>query len=298
MQYSLAIDGGGTKTAMVIVDSTHTIIKEATYGPSSLDTVDINHLKRYLITFLKSFEYSFSAVYIGLGGILSSDDKIPLFNLVNEVIPKNENCQIYVENDIDIAFLVTDNPESSMVSIIGTGTVCYGRHLNRSHRASGWSFYEGDEGSAYYLGLQSVLDSIKAFDFRKKDTAFLKFIRRKIGIHNEHDILSIVKDFRMKRTETAALAKFVTSYGHSDSASKEILIEGANKIVDAMEAVYKRLGFKKTTCTIIGSLGHDPIYFKCIENIINNRKLEIVLQIPKSKPHIHAAKYILKKTQN
>ncbi|MDA0871457.1 MAG: hypothetical protein O2987_01060 [Firmicutes bacterium] len=293
MRYSIAIDGGGTKTAMVIVDSTHTIIKEAFYGPSSLDTVDISYLKRYLKTFLDSCEYFFSAVYIGLGGILSPDDKKPLFNLVKEIVPMLENCNIYIENDIDIAFLLSDNPKSSMVSIIGTGTVCYGKHNNRFHRASGWSYYEGDEGSAYHLGLQSVLDSIKAFDFRKEDTDFLKFIRKQIEIHGENDILSKVKEFRLNRTETAALAKFVTSFGFSDSASKEIMIDGANKIVDAMEAVYKRLGFKKTTCLIIGSLGHDPVYFKCIENIIKNRKLEIVLQLPKSKPHIHAAKYIL-----
>ena len=295
MQYSLAIDGGGTKTAMVIMDSKHTIIKEAIFGPSSLDTVDISFLKSYVIEFIKSFDHIFIAVYVGLGGILSKEDKKPIFDFVKTTIPIHDKSTIYVENDIDIAFLLSNNPESSMVSIIGTGSVCYGKHNHQFHRASGWSFYEGDEGSAYDLGLNAVLLSIKAFDNRRADTPFLKFIRNYIEIIDSGDILSRVKDYRLNRTKTAAIAKFVTKFGLSDAASEEILIEGSKKIVDAMEAVYKKLAFKETTCLIIGSLGHDPLYLKCIQAHINKRNLHITLEIPKTKPHIHAAKYILPK---
>ena len=70
MNYYLGIDGGGTKTKVIIIDANEKVVFENEAGPSSVDTVSLIELRKHKSGF-KPFiinhpQIIFKALFAGL----------------------------------------------------------------------------------------------------------------------------------------------------------------------------------------------------------------------------------------
>ncbi|MBI9009929.1 MAG: hypothetical protein JEZ05_07850 [Tenericutes bacterium] len=292
MKLYLGIDGGGTKTKVIIIDELNKIVFTNTSGPSSIDTVDnkttIYNIKEAIAPFISNFPNTiFSGVFAGLGGIVFEEDCFLVEELLKQLEQISDSTFLRVRNDMHNALYSSDCFNSGMTLICGTGMVAFGLKNGQTHKCGGWGFLEGELGSSYHLGREAIRYCIRAFDGRYPLDDFAKEIASAIGLIQSSDIISITKAYNGLRTKTASLAPLVTKYANKENLyAKTICDKATDELALSIKGVYNYLDFDAVTLVIVGSLGNSKGYFG--EELI--RKIKIISKnISVTKPVIDPA---------
>ena len=217
----LGIDGGGTKTAVCLIDDKMNIISQAVSGPSSYDTVSVDVIKNNVTEAINNLKIDgeIVSVFAGLGGIAKVEDAYVVSNLLRE-IPLLSKAIIEVDNDVVNAYYSALGNDDGIVVIIGTGTVAYGVHGDKSHRCGGYCYQEGDAGSSYDLGRKALQYYARVVDKRLPKSLFSDAIKKELNIDNFGDLAHYF--VKATRTEIASFAKVVTANSYDDNAKKII----------------------------------------------------------------------------
>ena len=269
--YYLGIDGGGTKTKIVIIDNNSNILYENTAGPSSLDTVTkkitYQNIKIALDDFFKlpkNNKLKFKAVFAGLGGIFSEDDKVTLVKILSKLPGVDKNTILIGESDAENALASGLLFDEGMTLIAGTGMVAYGKNLKKqTHKAGGVGYKEGDLGSSYDLGKNALRAVARAIDNRFVKNAFTDELMEHLGLSTMSDIQNLTELWYLERTKVAGLAPFVTKHANLGNVYAMKICDNATyELSLAVNAVYQTLNLVKPTLVIVGSLGNTDGYFK------------------------------------
>lgn len=268
MKYFLGIDGGGTKTKVIVIDEQEKIVYENTSGPSSIDTVDIEQTSTSLNDaispfFLENKNIHIEAVFAGIGGIVFEKDYEKVENIIKSLPFISKDTKVCARNDMENALYSGDCFHEGITIICGTGVVAYGKDATKSHKSSGWGYKEGDLGSGFHLGVEAIRYAIRSFDGRYPKDDFAKEIAETIHMTEATDIIHISNQYYNNRTLTASLAPIVTKYANLNHAyAKHIIDVATDEVVLAFKAVYERLDLSDKKCVVVGSLGNAPGYYK------------------------------------
>lgn len=256
----LGIDGGGTKTAVCLIDKDMKIISTAFSGPSSYDTVCIEVLKNNISEAISKLKYDGKIVscFAGLGGIAKQEDAEVVCGSLKE-IDQLKDALIEVDNDVVNAYYSAIGDGVGIVCIIGTGSVAYGINNGKSHRAGGYCYQEGDTGSSYDLGHKALKYYAMVIDKRVEKTDFSDAIGEYINVYNFSDLVSYF--INASRTEIASIARVVTKYSHNEWA-KKIISDAVDGMILMIKACYNELHFDDCVFSIIGSLGNSDTLYK------------------------------------
>jgi len=297
MDYFLGIDGGGTKTKIIIIDDNDNILFENVSGPSSIDTVDASTTYKNINKAIEPYiskhpNLIFKGIFIGLGGIVFDEDCQSVESLVSKLESVNNETFIMARNDMHNALYSADNFDEGMTLICGTGMVAFGKNGKESHKAGGWGYLEGELGSAYHLGREAIRHCIRAYDNRLEKNNFSKDIASAIGLEKATDIIKVTNLYHDQRTKTAQLAPLVTKHANLNNVyAKEICDKAIDEIALAIKAVYKTLEFKQIHLVIVGSLGHAKGYFSdSLHKAIQSISEDIKIMDPILDPALAAAK--------
>ena len=262
--YICGIDGGGTKTKIVITDLDAKIIDSTVIGPSSIDTVPIKKSIDTICYGIKSLmtrnnlKGKIISIFVGLGGISSMKD----IERINTMLRKNEYISniavINSANDVENAWYAGCSGRASIALIVGTGSVAYGvDEDNNNWRAGGISFLEGDYGSSYDLALRSLKYLAKTIDNRIETTPYMEFLKQELNIKSLKDLVLFFEKYIPKRTQLANFAKLVTEWAiKGDNIALRIVEEGTTELVNMIKAVDKTINLRNKEVSIIGSLGN------------------------------------------
>lgn len=263
MSYYLGIDGGGTKTKVCVIDETKKIVFEGTGGPSSADTVSKHKTYESMAKALEGFcverdTIEFKAVFVGLGGVLTEGDFVRAKAIVERLPGIGKHTSIKVRNDMENALASGEAYDEGVVLIAGTGMVAFGRDKEgKTYKSGGWGFREGDRGSAFDLGRQSIGKAIRSMDGRGNGDCFTKAIRERIGLETTDDILPVTTRLYPDRTKVASLARVVTAFAdRGNETALEIIEEATDELSLAVKAVYEHLDLDEPRVVIVGALGN------------------------------------------
>lgn len=271
----LGIDGGGTKTAVCVIDKDMNIIGQAVSGPSSYDTVSIDVLKNNIKEAIEKIEFNgeIKSVFAGLGGIAKEEDALVVKEVLKEIAAIS-NSIIEVDNDVVNAYYSSLGNEDGIVVIIGTGTVAYGVHNGKSHRCGGYCYQEGDAGSSYDLGRKALQYYARVIDKRMPETEFSKAIADKINVYNFGDLAHYFT--KATRTDIASLSRVVTENSNNEYA-KKIINNAVFEMLCMIETVKKELEFDAVNIAIVGSLGNaDTLYKKILLEELEKRNIKFI----------------------
>jgi N-acetylglucosamine kinase-like BadF-type ATPase len=270
MKYYLGIDGGGTKTKVCLMDESMTIIGFGNGGPSSIDTVDRKTTLKSIRNALLELNPDLidlthiDGIFAGLGGVVTENDKLALQELLRDLPYTDDSTLIKVENDVINALASGEKGDYGMVLIVGTGMVAYGRNQDGiTHKAGGWGYKEGDAGSSYDLGYQSIKTVIRAFDKRIPSSGFTDAVAESLGMREPKDIVAIMDKLWGHRTNIASLAPLVTEYANQgDSNAMTIIDVATDELALCVKAVYQNIDLPHSHLVVVGSLGNAQGYFK------------------------------------
>lgn len=262
MRYYLGIDGGGTKTKIIIINEDEHILYENVAGPSSVDTVDtdttIANITLAIEPYMKENNAFFTSVFAGLGGIVKDKQKERVSERLRALPFFSTETKVVVENDMFNALYSGAIFDEGMVLIVGTGMVAFGKdHTGKQVKCGGWGHKEGDLGSGFHLGIAAVRYMIRAYDGRLPLDDFAKQIAHEVGLNETTDIIDVMDRLYFDRTKVASLAPIVREYANINHPyALQIINEATDELVLAVQGVVNQLQLKKQELVIVGSLGN------------------------------------------
>lgn len=287
----LGVDGGGTKTKVIIINEHKDIIYEGLGGPSSIDTVSIEKtiqsVNEALTQFSNPKQEPFKSVFLGLGGIARPSDSHLVEQAAKDIKYVDKNTVITARNDTYNALASGTHFDDGIALICGTGMNCFGNKHGLTHKSGGWGYKSGDEGSGYFLGIEAIKYMIRGYDGRVELTPFLETIFTTLKVEDIVNIPSILDT--LNRTQIAALAPLVRAFAtQGDPYALDILSRGAKALAQCVKAVYHTIK-PSPHLVIVGSLGNIGLYKEMIHQEILKIDPAFQIESPSLDPALASA---------
>lgn len=168
----IGIDGGGTKTKMVLFDENGSRLKELILPTVHVLTQPQDQSIEILRDGVNQLDPDHTAIIgaglAGYGQQKELRDKI-------EYICKEafEDRTFVVESDVRIAIEGALDGHDGIVVIAGTGSIALSLKNNKLTRCGGWGYQLGDEGSAYWIAKKMFNIFCKEIDGRLEKNSSL-----------------------------------------------------------------------------------------------------------------------------
>lgn len=268
----LGVDGGGTKTHVVLLDNKKDVVSEGFSGASNPLRVGVETAVSNIIKAVESACDSahrsrgdIVSATLGLAGVRRAD----LRQRVHESFLKNLPVkQIEITTDAEIALYGVTLGKAGVVVISGTGSICYGKDTNgTTAMAGGWGPIAGDEGGGISIARRALQAIAKASDGRGKITKLSEAGTNYFRTSTPENLLVAIYSPQMDNAKIAGFARFVVETAkEGDEIAVEILKEAGFELGLAAYAVLKKLKMdnRKVPIGCVGSI------FKAGELITNS----------------------------
>ena len=241
----IGIDGGGTRTRAVVLDSEG---DELGRGEGSAALVDPHRPERAAEalaetareTALKAgLELPCAVLWAAVAGA----GRETVRSSVEMALDKMDVARrVSVGSDAEAAFYAAFGEGIGILLVAGTGSVAWGRNQEgQEGRVGGWGTLLGDEGSGYAIGLDSLRRVARNVDGRSPETQLLGAILAHLGMESAEDLIGWAA--QAEKAEIAALAPVVAdSERRGDSAAGEILVKAGEELIGHVLTVVTKLG--------------------------------------------------------
>lgn len=286
----LAIDGGGTKTIAVIVDSSGKIISKAKTEGSNYHVVgeertfhSLHTVIQETVKCLRSDKFNnvnkFQCAVFALAGLDTEKDRLLVEKTVMKVVETlNLNIdKVIVENDGFATLLGATKNLPGALLISGTGSISFAHDGNgKIVRAGGWGFQVGDEGSGYWIGKEAIRSVFRMFDGREKQTILAEKILHYLQFTDIEQLYNWVYKENDPVDQVSRLAQVVEKACHEgDPVSKKILDQAVTELYDLLHTVLLRSNIIETPFTLVlqGGVLKNIGYIR--EQLINRIEVKI-----------------------
>ena len=249
--YFLGVDGGGSKTAYVVLDGSGRTVAE-TRGPSCYYFASgIDLLERVLAEGVAGVTAAagitpgrLDHAFFGLPGYGEISADVPRLRTIARGLLGHD--RFAVDNDMVGGWAGALGGRDGISVVAGTGSIAYGERRGLAHRAGGWSELFGDEGSAYWVAVQGLNAFSRMSDGRLPRGPLHALLAERVGIAEDLDLVGVVVDrWGGRRAEIARLSTVVVEAAEAgDEESGAILRRAGEELVRLVEACRIRLGYR------------------------------------------------------
>lgn len=211
MDYFLGLDGGGTKTAAVILSGSGEELGRGRGGPCNIATCSDEQLTASVSearsTALTAAglpaETRFIAVCAGVAGYTARRRRAEFTSLLEVLISAERHR---VEPDFTIAYWGATEGQPGIIVSAGTGTVVYGSNADgRTCRVDGRGFLLGDRGSAFDLGRKILYNLMEKLDYDLPLEELDVNVLEALGANDADDLIEwTYRDFSPSRIASIA----------------------------------------------------------------------------------------------
>ncbi len=251
--FYLGVDAGGTNTSLVLITKDGKINSHLLTRELDLQAPDFNKISKTLAEALGTLcgragieRHDISYSVWGLPGYGEDlTNSLYLEKLVGEILANTEYTCI---NDVEIAWAGSLAGKPGLHLVAGTGTIGFGKDANgKTARSGGWSEIFGDEGSAYWLGIELLRLFSKQADFRLERSPLYYLLKNHYSLKRDLDLISRVRKAK-SRKDIARLAMIATQAAQSgDNNALALFRRAAYELSLTAKALLKQLSFLPQT---------------------------------------------------
>lgn len=270
MKYYLGIDGGGTKTAVLLID-------ENGRKCASLNTKGSSHralgVKGVVALFEESIEACLKEAGTDRRALAGFAAGVPCFG---EDKPSDEAIQkltahrfpdvpFYLCNDAEVGWAGSLGLKPGINIVAGTGSIAFGKNSRgESARCGGWSTFFGDEGSCWWLGRKTVELFSKEMDGRLKKDKLYDILMTEFRAETPEDFINLMEtEYAPDRSKTAGLQKYLLMAAKAgDHQAAALYGEAADELGAMAYAAARKLAVpgERLSVSLSGGLSHARIY--------------------------------------
>lgn len=242
-EYVFGIDGGATYSFGVAVTLEGKVIARAQSGslnflgsPLAATRRNLHDLVRNLDSQLPLGRTLVGAV-IGSAALFAEAPPDQKLKLCQGLIPSDRTRLV---SDCMTAYAGVCLNRPGVLIISGTGSVILAKSdAGRFFQTGGWGHLLGDEGSAYWVAVQSIRAAIAALEGRGPETALVSDISRWFQVRDLSDIVPIIHRQDFNKEKMAALAGYLSTQADTDLVFQEICRDGGKSLGDhALYAIH------------------------------------------------------------
>lgn len=216
MKYYLGIDGGGTKTALLLIDGNGRECASLNTKGSSHRTLGI---KGVVSLFEESIEICLKKAGTNRRALAGFAAGVPCFGEdreADEAIQKLmahrfPDVPFYLCNDAEVGWAGSLGLKPGINIVAGTGSIAFGKNSRGEiARCGGWSTFFGDEGSCWWLGRKTVELFSKEMDGRLRKDKLYDILMTEFQAKSPEDLINIMEtQYAPDRSKTAGLQKYL-----------------------------------------------------------------------------------------
>jgi N-acetylglucosamine kinase-like BadF-type ATPase len=247
----IGVDGGGTKTHFVLINSFGAILAEYIGGTTYHLQVGLAGVTQVLREGFEALARSapnaidqIAHVFIGLPAYGEDSVIDPELNELPAAVlgHRRYTCG----NDMICGWAGSLGGEDGINIVAGTGSIGYGECRGRTARVGGWGEVFGDEGSAYWLAIQGLNAFSKSSDGRIDRGLLHDLFRTHLNLIHDIDLCSrIMGPNAMSRQEIAALSPLVTEAAQNgDRVASQICDRAGAELAAIADAIRHDLRFR------------------------------------------------------
>ncbi|WP_339776344.1 BadF/BadG/BcrA/BcrD ATPase family protein [uncultured Thalassospira sp.] len=237
----LALDAGGTKTLLAIADPQGAVTTLRS-GPSLDPTsgTDWPGLLREMVAPVIVQKGLQAAVM----GMPFHDELKVLSQKQNTVAAECLPCPVLVQNDVRVAFDGAFAGTGGVLVLAGTGSMAWAS-LNKAgdphFRIGGWGDSFGDEGSAYWIGRESLALVGRGLDRRNETKTFADAVLSEMSLRPD-ELIDWVYALENRRSSIAAIARITGRLAEAgDKDAQTILDHACDRLVEHADAATRLL---------------------------------------------------------
>jgi N-acetylglucosamine kinase-like BadF-type ATPase len=258
----LGVDGGGTKTALVLVDADGNIrathaAPGAYYFASGLEATG-KVLAEAVAALLASAGLGAAAIefaFFGLPGygedstVADALERLPAAALAG--------APYRCGNDMVCGWAGSLGCRDGISVVAGTGSICYGERGGTSARCGGWGELFSDEGSAYWIACRGLNLFSRMSDGRAPRTLFHELLRARLELAADLDLCGhVYTRLASDRARIAQLARVVQEAALAgDAPAMSVYAEAAAELAGLVEATRRQLGFGAAETVLVSYSG-------------------------------------------
>lgn len=272
--YYLGIDGGGTKTALVLADNESQIIRSLQV--QACNPVDIGFeaskeiLKAAIYEICGELPFSSVCMFAGIAGGTSAGMQERFREFFSQF------GFLSFENDSDNRNIIAAGlgPRDGITLILGTGICAYAQKAGKHTRTGGWGYLIDNGGSGYNLGRDALNAYFCALDGSSGQTALTAAVDTLYPGGAQAIMAYIYKDG--KRAVASFAPAVFAALEKGDAIAEKILHRNMEEAAHILETA--ALGFQSEKIPVIlaGGLTNQPAVVKCLkEKLTNPKQFEI-----------------------
>jgi N-acetylglucosamine kinase-like BadF-type ATPase len=246
----VGVDGGGTKTVAVVMDSQHHILGEGTAGPSNPlrigvanTVVAVREAIDRACAAAKVRRSDIVAAQVGLAGARREEVRACVRDALSDI----SVGIIEVVADAEIALYGATGGGPGLVVIAGTGSICCGvNSKGRQAWAGGWGPTVGDEGSGAWLARRGLGAVAKAEDGRGPRTSLTDVACNYFHVTAAEDLSTAIYAPTITNERLAGFGKHVIQAAKAkDQVAREIVTQAGVELSQTVAAVIRRLKLER-----------------------------------------------------
>ena len=257
----LGVDGGGTKTAFVLIDRHGTI--RATYqgGCAFYLEVGMDAVRALLNDGIRAVLQSagigvaeLEYAYFGLPVYGEDEHTAELDRLPSGALAQGR----YVcGNDMVCGWAGSLAGQDGINVVAGTGSICYGEYAGRTARCGGVGELFSDEGSAYWIARHGLNLFSRMSDGRAPRAPLYELVRERLGARGDIEIAAWAQaELDQGRSRFAALAKLVHQAAErGDTQADHIFAQAAQELAELVRATRQALAIPATERVLVSYSG-------------------------------------------
>ena len=246
----LGVDGGGTKTAFVLIDRAGRELARHEGGSSYHIQIGVESLHTLL--------HDGVHAVLGKAGVSANDVVFAFFGLPAhgedsqvqpflDVIPEAVlgHRRYACGNDMICGWAGSLGGEDGINIVAGTGSIGYGERQGLSARGGGWGEVFSDEGSAYWIAVQGLNLFSRMVDGRLPRGPLYDLLKREVGLNSDLDLCAYIYDRATpQRDRIAGLSRLVArAASQGDSVAQGVFTGAAQELAAIVDAIRRQLQY-------------------------------------------------------
>jgi N-acetylglucosamine kinase-like BadF-type ATPase len=246
----LGVDGGGTKTALVLLDSEGTIRATHLAPGSYYLTIGVEGLGTLLAeavnAVLAKAGVSSDEVEFAFFGLPAYGEDTALISPLSQLPQRCLPAGRYLcGNDMICGWAGSLLCRDGISIVAGTGSICYGERNGVIARCGGWGELFSDEGSAYWIACRGLNLFSRMSDGRAVRGPLYDIVRQRLGLTEDLDLCAhVFTQLEGDRAQIAQLSRWVTQAAAAgDAQAVSIVREAAKELALMVDATRRQLAF-------------------------------------------------------
>ncbi len=270
--YFLGIDGGGTKTALVLTDGNHEVIRTLRAGNCNPFDIGMEGAQSVLRNAIEeicgSIHKSSIVAFAGIAGGVSGNNKQVFRDFF-----RSFHFRLF-ENDSDNCNLLEAGlgDQDGIALILGTGICGWSRLEGTSSRASGWGYLIDRGGSAYNLGQDALHAYYCAVDGMQPWSPLSDAVRER---YPEGEQALLAEIYRGGKKFIASFASLVfDALEQGDPLADEILHRNMEAAAQVIRAIGKRFPERCYPIPVVlaGGLTSQPLVYTALQEALGEQE--------------------------